>query len=56
MFTSEFSWEALLATYISGFWFDIVHAIATVTFLFIISKPMIEKIDRVKMKYGLIEF
>lgn len=56
MFTSEFSWEALLATYISGFWFDIVHAIATVTFLFMISKPMIEKIDRVKMKYGLIDF
>lgn len=56
MFTSEFSWEALLATYISGFWFDIVHAIATVTFLFMILKPMIEKIDRVKMKYGLIDF
>ncbi|WP_438349658.1 ECF transporter S component [Paenibacillus sp. FA6] len=55
MFTSHFSWEALLATYISGFWFDMVHAIATVVFLFFISQPMIEKLDRIKMKYGLID-
>lgn len=55
MFTSQFSWKALLATYISGFWFDIVHAIATVFFLYIISQPMIEKLERIKIKYGLIE-
>ncbi|WP_202128898.1 ECF transporter S component [Paenibacillus dendrobii] len=55
MFTPEFSWPALLATYISGFWFDMVHAISTVFFLFIISRPMIEKLDRIKTKYGLIE-
>ncbi|MEC0089235.1 ECF transporter S component [Paenibacillus macquariensis] len=55
MFTSQFSWQALLATYISGFWFDMVHAIATVVFLYFISQPMIEKLDRIKMKYGLIE-
>lgn len=55
MFTSQFSWKALLATYISGFWFDVVHAIATVFFLYFISQPMIEKLDRIKIKYGLIE-
>jgi len=55
MFTSQFSWKALLATYISGFWFDMVHAIATVFFLYLISQPMIEKLDRIKIKYGLIE-
>lgn len=55
MFTSHFSWKALAATYISGFWFDLVHAIATVFFLFILSRPMIEKLDRIKVKYGLIE-
>ncbi|QGQ95053.1 ECF transporter S component [Paenibacillus psychroresistens] len=54
MFTSQFSWKALLATYISGFWFDIVHAIATVVFLFFISQPMLEKLERIKTKYGLI--
>lgn len=54
MFTSHFSWGALLTTYISGFWFDLVHAIATVFFLYFFSKPMIEKLDRIKIKYGLI--
>lgn len=55
MFTSEFSLPALMTTYISGFWFDMVHAISTVVFLFFIANPMIEKLDRIKTKYGLIE-
>ncbi|MGG3839860.1 ECF transporter S component [Paenibacillus thiaminolyticus] len=55
MFTPSFSWKALLATYASGFWFDLVHAIATVFFLFILARPMLEKLDRIKRKYGLIE-
>jgi energy-coupling factor transport system substrate-specific component len=55
MFTSEFSWSALMTTYISAFWFDMVHAISTVVFLFFIANPMIEKLDRIKTKYGLIE-
>ncbi|MBU5443427.1 ECF transporter S component [Paenibacillus sp. MSJ-34] len=55
MYTPQFSWEALLAAYISGFWFDMVHAVATVFFLFILSRPMLEKLDRIKTKYGLIE-
>ncbi len=55
MVTPSFSWDALLAIYISGFWFDLVHAIATVFFLFLISGPMIEKLERVKIKYGLMD-
>ena len=54
-FTSAFSWKALLAVYISGLWFNAVHAIATVFFLFILSGPMIEKLDRIKTKYGMLE-
>ncbi|WP_139995075.1 ECF transporter S component [Paenibacillus paridis] len=55
MFSSQFSWEVLLASYVSGFWFDMVHALATVMFLFILARPMLEKLDRIKTKYGLIE-
>lgn len=55
MFTSHFSFKALMATYASGIPFDLVHAVATVLFLFIISNPMIEKLDRIKIKYGFIE-
>lgn len=56
MFTSRFSWKALLLTYGSGLWFNLIHAGATVFFLYIISDSMIEKIDRIKIKYGLIDF
>lgn len=55
MFTQKITWKSLIATYISGIPFDLVHATATVFFLFIMTNPMIEKLDRIKIKYGLIE-
>ncbi|MEC0226537.1 ECF transporter S component [Paenibacillus alba] len=54
MVSTTLTWEGLLAVYISGFWFDMVHAVATMFFLFLISGPMIEKLERIKMKYGLV--
>lgn len=45
----------LLAIYMSGLPVDLVHASATVIFLWIASKPMIEKLERIKVKYGMIE-
>jgi energy-coupling factor transport system ATP-binding protein len=45
----------LLAAYLQGIPFDLVHAAATVTFLAIISQTMLEKLDRFKVKYGLVE-
>ena len=45
----------LLAIYMSGLPVDLVHASATVIFLWIASKPMIEKMKRIKVKYGMIE-
>ena len=41
--------------YLQGLPFDLVHAAATVTFMLIISQPMLEKLDRIKIKYGLVE-
>lgn len=55
MFSSKFTIKGLIATYISGIPFDLIHAAATVFFLFILSQPMIEKLDRIKIKYGFIE-
>lgn len=55
MFSSNISFKALGAMIISGVPFDLVHAAATVIFLFLISEPMIEKLNRIKIKYGLIE-
>ena len=45
--------EMFIVQYLRGVPFDLVHAAATVVFLLIISRPMLEKLDRIKSKYGL---
>ena len=55
MYLHELSWKAVLPYFISGFPVDCVHAAATVIFLWFAAEPMLEKLDRVKVKYGLIE-
>ena len=47
--------EMFLLAYVRGIPFDLIHAASTVIFLWLIAKPMIEKIERIKTKYGLIE-
>ncbi|MDR2699894.1 MAG: ATP-binding cassette domain-containing protein [Nitrososphaerota archaeon] len=42
------------AAYLQGIPFDLVHAFATVVFLAVAARPMLEKLDRIKMKYGLV--
>lgn len=46
---------ALVAFYISGIPVDLVHALSTVIFLWFLSRPLLEKLERIKKKYGLIE-
>ncbi len=55
MASQEINWKVLLTYYISGFSVDCVHAAATVIFLLILAEPMLEKLDRIKVKYGMIE-
>ena len=47
--------EMLLTNIISGIPFNLVHAGGTVLFLWFAAEPMCEKIERIKVKYGLIE-
>lgn len=54
MIMPRFTLKALLAEYATGIPFDLVHAFSTVFFLFFISNPMIEKLERIKVKYGLL--
>ena len=49
------SWKTIWAYYISGLPVDLIHAFVTVLFLMLAAEPMLEKMDRIKMKYGLIE-
>ena len=49
------NWETVLAYYITGFPMDCVHAAATWIILWFTAEPMLEKLDRIKTKYGLME-
>ena len=56
MFSSEsITLETILAYYITGLPMDLVHAFGTVLFLMLSAEPMLEKLDRIKVKYGLVE-
>ena len=50
----DFSLTALIAIYISGMPMNAIHAGSTVFFLLLLARPMIEKLERVKKKYGLL--
>ncbi len=49
------NWKIIFSYYITGFPMDCIHAVATAIFLWFIAEPMLEKLDRIKVKYGLIE-
>ncbi|MCF0124063.1 MAG: ATP-binding cassette domain-containing protein [Ruminiclostridium sp.] len=54
MWTHELSRPILLTYFASGFPMDCIHAAATWLFLWLAAEPFLEKLDRVKEKYGLI--
>ncbi len=55
IWSSGFNVKIVLAYYLSGFPMDCVHAAATALFLWFAAEPMLEKLDRIKTKYGLVE-
>ena len=55
MYQSSPSLKMVLTTMVTGLPADAVHAASTVFFLWFLSETMLEKLDRVKVKYGLIE-
>jgi energy-coupling factor transport system ATP-binding protein len=55
MFQSSPTKGMFVAAYLQGIPFDLIHAFSTVIFLLLISRPMLEKLDRIKVKYGIAE-
>ncbi len=45
--------EMFITAYVTGFAFDVVHALATAVFLYFIALPMGEKLSRIKKKYDI---
>lgn len=55
MWQSNININMVLSSYVMGMPFDFIHAVSTVFFLFFAAEPMLEKLERIKIKYGLIE-
>ncbi len=55
MWAHTINWKIILSYYITGIPVDLVRAMATFVFLWLGAEPMLEKLDRIKTKYGLAE-
>ena len=53
MWSNTINWKIILSYYVTGLPVDLVRAIATFFFLWLGAEPMLEKLDRIKVKYGL---
>ena len=52
---SKITWTSALAIYAAGLPVNVIHAIATFVTLFVLGEPLLEKLDRIKLKYGMAE-
>lgn len=52
-YTEKPNWQAYLLVKSTAVWFDTVLAISTFVFLWILYSPMIKKLNRIKLKYGM---
>lgn len=55
MVAGDVTKQTILAALLAGAAFNAVHAGATVLFLALIGQPLLRKLDRVKVKYGLLD-
>ena len=51
----SFTWSAMIAMFASGFSVNISQGICTALIMLLVSNALLEKLDRVKLKYGMME-
>ena len=51
----KITWPAVMATFVSGFYVNVSQAICTAVVLFLLGNALLEKLDRIKLKYGMME-
>ena len=54
MFQSQPTWEMIVLAYLRGIPFDGIHAVSTILFLFFFTRPMLQKLGRIRHKYGIL--
>lgn len=50
-----YSWEAIIAMFASGVPANLSQGVCTIVIMLLFSKPLLEKLDRIKIKYGMME-
>jgi len=55
MYQAEPNAKMLITSMITGFPVDVMHGVSTALFLWLISAPFIEKLERLKTKYGIMD-
>ncbi len=53
MYMPTFSFNAMLGSWVLGLPFDLVHGASTVLFVWFVGVPVLEKLERIKLKYGI---
>jgi energy-coupling factor transport system substrate-specific component len=53
MFSESVSLSSLLAVLASGLPFNLIHGLSTIFFLALLAHPMLEKLERLKLKFSL---
>ena len=49
------NWKNILALYISGFPVNVSQGLCTFAVLLLLGRPLLDKLDRIKLKYGMME-
>ncbi len=53
MMSTDFTFKSAIKIYLSGMSFNLIHGITTGILLFFINKPMTDKFNRLRIKYGI---
>lgn len=54
-FVKPLTWQAVSLAYLTGLTADVTHAVSTLAFLSMIFRPWLKKLERIKIKFGIIE-
>lgn len=55
MWQPNVNFSMIMASYVTGFPFDLAQATATVIALWLVARPFLEKLDRIRIKFGVLK-
>ena len=55
LMVSIINWDSMIAAFVSGFPVNLSQAICTVLVMLLFARPLLDKLDRIKIKYGMME-